>query len=245
MLDVKTQADTMKAGYAQAPSSARLRRSVEPVRVVPMPWDRMEEASQFLSTMLQTESSMYQAFEEMLQGASCFQLPVGTRLGVAGNRFISAGLAVATAIRGMERGEKVCILELGASGESLLTYLLKMPDGVGLSELFQQRTDLEHLMVQAKTYGPLKNLYVLPAGQLPLQWEAHISQCQALIQALQKKFHRVLITVPDLVDQPAILDLLTQLQVNGLMVFNNGQMDRTLVSKLYQRFAHCGVQILQ
>lgn len=176
-----------------------------------------EHPADLVPNLINPASATSEAFYRLIAEAGVGKRPKSV-LAVSGNAMTAAGIAMALG----HHGEKVCVLELGYS-ESLLKPLLQMGNDAGLSELFCEKADLEHLILQAKANRLLTNVYAIHQGQSKVDWLEQADGVKRLVRALSKKFHRVILSLPDLADSSRLTSLAAGLELDQCLVDCPGQ----------------------
>lgn len=185
-------------------------------------FDFFQNTNQFIADLQQPESPTRQAFSQLINWSGIQRAPLKALsqvVAMSGNSLIAAGLAMTLAQDNRPHKQKIALLEWGQP-EPLLGRLFHFDNAAGLSELFSDRCDLEHLIVSAKTYRPLPELYVLGQGARQPAWLLTLPRMALLLKALSKKFHRIVLSLPCLDTQPELAQVFNQLNLEYALCYD-------------------------
>lgn len=224
-----------KMGYAQRPQRPNLTLAAKRPLAISKSWslltlpdiefdfDFFQDADQFLADCTDMQAPAFGAFQALVNSLALQQYPIQATsrvMAVAGSTVSAVGLSLALA----QRGEKVCLLEI-AQAQPLVDALLDVNRPRGLSDLFVDKTDLEHLILTAKLYRQIPGLYVIGQGNSRINWLEHTVMLDRLFKAFLKKFHRVILCVPGPQTYNKLSDLMDSLQIGYRLLYTDeGQL---------------------
>lgn len=149
--------------------------------------------AQFLADIAHPESEAREVIAEALCRLPHYRQ--ARRIAIAGNSLMAAGAALALS----QQGEKTCLLEYGHEAQQAqIASLVNFDAAIGVADVLKKTIPLDNLIITARIYRPNPNCYVLPQGRLRADWSAHQGAFASLINALSRKFHRIIISTPSL-----------------------------------------------
>ncbi|MEB3286538.1 MAG: hypothetical protein VKJ04_03435 [Vampirovibrionales bacterium] len=165
------------------------------------------------------------AFDTLLAWTALEAMPLSTLtpvIPVCGSTVLASGLAISLLHQHEDAAsrQKIALLEWGQADACLGSFLnLDMPE-VGLVDLFEKRCDLTHLILNAKLYRSVPNLYAIGQGTAGVDPMAHVSRFTQLLSALSKKFHRIVLSLPSFEAEPRLPQVLAALGMNYALFYD-------------------------
>lgn len=162
-----------------------------------------ESSYEVIHSYLNGHPQVCEFFNQLLDETGLNEAPLKNTVQhilVSGSSLVASGLATSLA----KEGQRVAIIECGFT-ETEIQKVFNTRADQGLSELFTERADLESLVINARVFKPSKGLFLFHQGQFQINWAEQAGRIRSLIRAISPKFHRIIINVPNLSENPQIM----------------------------------------